>query len=354
MYEDMTYDIILQRMLDRIPNTMDKREGSVIYDALAPAAAELEMMYIELDSILHETFADTASRAYLIRRASERGITPYPASQAVIQAVSVPSALEIPMGTRFSLGDNNYFVSEKVSAGVYKLTCETGGTDGNDISGNLIPIDYVEGLESITATALLIPGEDEEDTEVFRDRYFRSTETKSYGGNRTDYIEKTNSISGVGSTKVTRAWNGGGTVLLTILDSQYSKASDALISRVQEIMDPDSEGEGLGVAPIDHQVTVDTAEEVTINISATITFQDGYTFDSQKQLIKNAINEYLLELRKEWADSDTLIVRISKIDNKILGVEGVIDITGTEINDEASNAELTMYQIPVLGTVVNS
>lgn len=354
MYEDITYDVILARMLSRIPSTMDKREGSVIYDALAPAAAELQIMYIELDNILNETFGDTAPRAYLIRRAAERGITPYPASAAVIQAVSVPSTVEIPIGNRFSIGDYNYFVTEKVSAGVYKMECETAGTDGNDISGAVIPIDYVDGLESITATALLIPGEDEEDTEDFRKRYLSSTEAKAYGGNRTDYIEKTNSISGVGSTKVTRAWNGGGTVKLTILDAQYGKASNDLIARVQNIIDPDSSGDGLGVAPIDHQVTVDTVTEVTINIETSITFAEGYTFDSQKQLIKDAINDYLYELRKEWADNDTLTVRISKIDNKILSVTGVIDVTGTELNGEASNAELTEFQIPKLGTVTNS
>ena len=76
MYEAITYEDILQRMLDRVPNTMDKREGSIIYDALAPAAAELQLMYIELDVILTETFADSASREYLILRSAERGIHP--------------------------------------------------------------------------------------------------------------------------------------------------------------------------------------------------------------------------------------------------------------------------------------
>ena len=70
MYEHITFDVILERMMDRVPNNIDKREGSIIYDALAPAAVELAQMYIELDVILNETFADTASREYLIRRAS--------------------------------------------------------------------------------------------------------------------------------------------------------------------------------------------------------------------------------------------------------------------------------------------
>ncbi len=78
MYESMSFDVILRRMLDRIPNSFDKREGSVIYDALAPAAMEIMAMYIELENVLTEAFADTASREYLIRRATERGIAPIP------------------------------------------------------------------------------------------------------------------------------------------------------------------------------------------------------------------------------------------------------------------------------------
>ena len=87
MYEDITYEIILKRMLDKVPDTIDKREGSVIYDALAPAALELQIMYIELDVILNESFGDTASRKYLIKRAAERGLSPYKASKAILKGV---------------------------------------------------------------------------------------------------------------------------------------------------------------------------------------------------------------------------------------------------------------------------
>ena len=44
MFEVITYEKIMERMLARIPNNLDKREGSVIWDALAPAAMELESM----------------------------------------------------------------------------------------------------------------------------------------------------------------------------------------------------------------------------------------------------------------------------------------------------------------------
>lgn len=85
MYENITYEVILNRMLDRVPDYMDKREGSVIYDAMAPAAVEMQNLYIELDWALEQVFVGTADRDNLIRRCAEWGIIPYPATRAVLK-----------------------------------------------------------------------------------------------------------------------------------------------------------------------------------------------------------------------------------------------------------------------------
>ncbi len=351
MYENVTFESILQRMLDRVSDQMDKRESSPIYNALAPAAVELQLMYIEFDIILKETFGDTASREYLIRRAAERGITPYPATYALLKGEFTPTSINLQIGSRFSLNDLNYYVKAKISDGVYQVECEEAGIKGNQYFGDMIPIEYIDGLETAQLTELLIPGEDEEDTEDLRVRYFSSFETKPYGGNKKDYIEKTNAIAGVGSTKVTPLWNGGGTVKLTILNSEFSKASSILIETVQETIDPTKDRSGLGVAPIGHIVTVDTVEEITVNVSTTITFDDGYSFVSLKSQIQSVIEEYLLELRKDWANQGSLIVRTAQIDTRILGIKGVLDIADTRINGSTSNLILSAYQIPVLGGV---
>lgn len=353
MYENITYEDILQRMLDRIPNSMDKREGSIIYDALAPAAVELQLMYIEFDIILAETFADTASRDYLVRRAAERGVIPYEATNAVLKAVSTPSTVNIPIGSRFSLNELNYVITEKIADGEYKVQCETTGVIGNSYFGDLIPINYIQGLETIKITDLLIPGEDEEDTESIRERYFDTFETKPFGGNQKDYIQKTNALPGVGSTKVKPVWKGGGTVLLTILNSEFSKASSTLVQYVQNEIDPTEDGTGVGIAPIGHIVTVQTADEVTISISTNITFQEGYTFEGKKSAIEETVNAYLLEIRKVWADENASVIRISQIETRILNLTGVVDINNTKINGEASNLLLDEYEIPVLGGVSN-
>ncbi len=351
MYEKMTFKTILERMLSKVSNQMDKREGSIIYDALAPAAAELQLMYIELDVILNETFGDTASREYLIRRSAERGILPREPTYAVLKG---RFNIDIEIGTRFSCDDLNYIAVEKISTGVYQMQCETVGVIGNKNFGDLIPIDYIYGLVSAELTELLIPGEDGEDTEKLRSRYFSSFDSKSYGGNITDYLEKTNNIQGVGCTKVTPVWNGGGTVKLTILNSEYDTASQELINTVQEEIDPTKDGSGVGVAPIGHIVTVNTAIGVGINIETKITFKEGYSFNMQKEKIIECLGDYLLELRKVWDSSTDLIVRISQIESRIMNVDGVIDITDTKINGFGSNFSLGTYEVPNMGVLSNA
>ncbi len=353
MYENISYEQILKRMLDRVPNSFDKREGSIIYDALAPAAMELMGMYIEINTILKETFGDTASRDFLIRRARERGVIPQPSTHAVLKAVSKPDTVDIKVGSRFSLEDLNYEVLEKIRDGEYKIKCESLGVVGNKYFGPMIPIDYIQGLQNIEITELLIPGEDEEDTEVFRKRYFDSFDSKAYGGNVEDYLRKTNSIPGVGSTKVTPVWNGGGTVKLTILDSNFDKANETLIETVQNMIDPTMDATGIGIAPIGHIVTVDTVEEVMINISTLMTFEEMYSFESVKANIMEVISKYLLEIRKQWANQDNPIVRIAQIESRILAIDGIIDIINTQINGSYNNLTLNKYQIPVIGEITN-
>ena len=350
MYENVTYESILQRMLERIPNTMDKREGSIIYDALAPAAIELQLMYLELDVIMRESFADTASREYLVRRAAERGIAPESATNAVLKGVFTPSDINV-LGKRFSCNTLNYTVTECIGNGEWMLQCETTGKEGNATFGALIPIEYIDGFERGELTELLIPAEDEEETETFRQRYFDSFESHAFGGNVADYREKTNSIDGVGATKVTPVWDGGGTVLLTIVDSNFRKPSQELIAVVQETIDPMEDGRGVGIAPIGHVVTVRGAEELQLNVTTSITFGSGYDFDSLKDEIDETIETYLAELRKDWG-GNYLTIRSSQIDARLLDIDGIIDIENTRIND-MKNLTTNGYQIPVLGGVVN-
>lgn len=349
MYENLTYEDILARLLERVPDNLDRREGSVIYDALAPCAMELRLMYSAIDEALEDSFADTASREFLIRRAAERGLFPKSAACAELRAVCVPEEAEIPEGTRFSL-DGVYFAVAGKTDGGYRIKCETAGRVGNSFSGAMLPVDYVPGLVSFSAVELLIPGEDEEDTEAFRARYLGSFDSHAFGGNVADYIEKTGAIAGVGAVKVTPVWKGGGTVELTILDSEFEAAGAELIARVQELIDP-AEGSGEGLAPIGHAVTVDAPRVVPIDVEMRLDFDEGYGFANLKSEIERVISELLLDFRKSWSARNGGSIRISQLESRLMSVKGIIDISGTKICGAASNFELGRLEIPVLGVI---
>ena len=104
MYE-VTYREILERMLNRVSDKFDKREGSVIFDTHSPTALELEILYVELNRMIAEGYGDTASREYLILRCKERGIIPYPATYAVLKGTFTPATVDV-IGKRFNLGSS--------------------------------------------------------------------------------------------------------------------------------------------------------------------------------------------------------------------------------------------------------
>jgi uncharacterized phage protein gp47/JayE len=336
----MTYDFLLGRMLGRITDDLDKREGSVIHDALAPCALELARFYGELERVIDETFADTAGREMLIRRAAERGISPFPATFAVVRAqFSAP----VPLGTRFSLGDLRY---RTVSPDT--LICEAIGSSGNRSVGELVPVDYVQGLTSSRITALITPGENEEDTEHLRRRYFESLETQSYGGNISDYKKMTLAVAGVGGVKVEPAWNGGNTVRLVICDYQWLVPSAALVAAVQSSVD--------SLAPVGHDVTVAPVCGAVIDVTACFTLADGLTFAAVQPDLEQIAADYLAEIAALWAVSDSLIVRASHLESRLLNHDGVVDITDLCLNGglNGRNITLTANQIPVRGGVTHA
>ena len=68
--------------------------------------------------------------------------------------------------------------------------------------------------------------------------------------------------------------------------------------------------------------------------------------------VTEAINGYFLELAQSWADQDeALVVRISQIESRLLGITGILDIANTTINEKAANHTLALDHIPVLGSL---
>lgn len=404
MFENKDFESIMSEMLATVSDKLDKREGSVIYDAIAPMAMELAQAYIDMEMIVDEVYADTASYYYLIKRAAENGVYPKEETYAVCRMLVSPADTAVSIGDRFNLGDLNYEVTSVIdaAAGEYQVTCETAGIVGNQQLGSLLTIETkndLNDMESAELTEVLIPGEDEEDVEDFRERYYAGFSNTSFCGNNPDYKERVSGIDGVGACKVIRMWEKGydpvkfipvaavtewigkqsaetvgaevfawlkavhdaakeklltvgGTVRVYIISSEYKAPSATLVKKVQNDVDPDDKtGEGYGLAPIGHVVKVMGVKEIPVAVEVAAVYKNGYSFETLKSDMQSVIDGYFSELAADWSTEDQLVVRKSQIESRLLLIDGVLDITEIKLNGTSDNVTLDEDAIPVRGDV---
>lgn len=372
-----TYEYILTEALSKVPDNVDKREGSIIRDALSPCCYEAAKHILYLADIIEQTYIETANGLWLDGRVIEGGITRDPATYAKKLGVfktQLDEPCQISIGQSFStVGDTilNYtavqvYANEDgdVVPGSYVMQCDTVGSVGNSYIGRIVPNDYIEKLASAEITTLLYPGEEEESDDSLRERFLANLMKTAFGGNIAQYRQWAKKIPGIGGVQVYPVWAGGGTVKLSIIDTDYNSCSSEFCQTILEKFDPENSGGetglGLGIAPIGHKVTVSTPLPRTINVSGKITLLPGYKLETLLPQIKLALEEYLLSLRQAWENSDdennySVIVYLGRISFAILNVKGVSSAYELQLNGTDTDIRLTetssLQEIPVLGTV---
>lgn len=348
MSKEISFEKTMSRMLDTISDDFDKRETSIIYQAVAMVVPELMLLQSDIELMEDEAFPDSCNYNSLVRFSGLRNIHPRQATRGVVIA---EFSKDIEIGTRFNCEERNYEVLEKINTNKYKLIAEETGHI--ESIGDLTPINDMPDLRTAKITSVYLDGREEESLESLRKRYMESLDYQAFGGNRADYIEKVTSVDGVGACKVFRRSKATssevGKITIVIVDTTYKNASRELIKNVASILTPTEDGEGAGLAPIGHKITVVGAEKQTVNIKTRITVErdiDNITRDLTK-----AIEEYLHELRTGFGSDEATVVRISAIENKILGIKGVIDVSNTTINGVEKNLTIEDKSIPVIGEV---
>jgi len=346
------FNEILARMLDRVPNKFDKREGSIIYDTLAPTAYILAAQNIMISNLVNLLFADTATGVWLDRVVNDFGMERELATNAVRQMTCTDNAgapFSVLVGARFAINDLTFIVTEEVAVGTYRIKCEQTGTKGNSYSGALLPLDYISGLGAAVLEAEpIIPAQDDETDESLRARFYESVRSVPFGGNRADYREKAMAIDGVGECVVFTASDGmgEGNVGLMIGDDLGNKASSELVAKVQSMFPED----GSGLAVIGHNVSVATSTDFEVSVDVGLTLKTGTSIDIVAPIAKAAIESYI-----ENMEFEIPTVFYAKVVSEVLNShEAILDATVT-VNGGAVNISLSKtfdnYQVPVIGTV---
>lgn len=363
--EEYDYEYFINQALSKVPEGIDTREGSIIYDALAPTCYQLAAFIMQLKNVLLETFVVTATGEYLDYRAQETGLERIEATKAIVRARLTRedgSPFSVAMGSRFSsVGDDPvyYTVIAAEEEGIFRLQAEIAGESGNKYIGVLLPLNNFNGLAEAMVTEILIPARDTETDEELRKRIIDSKEIVTFGGNITDYYYLTSGIQGVGAVQIYPVWNGGGTVRLVILDDTYKAANEVLVERVQQMIDPTSNQQGIGYAPIGHQVTVAAPTNKTIDVEFELTLNLGVSYPQLADTIHQVIEDYFDKVRRGWdertdAGYECWVFR-SQITAAILSVLGVANVQGLKLNGLEADVQLELsndkQELPLLGEV---
>ena len=62
-------------------------------------------------------------------------------------------------------------------------------------------------------------------------------------------------------------------------------------------------------------------------------------------------NPRLSVSRSCWDEKETLIVRISQVESRMLGTDGIVDVENVMLNGQAGNLVLETEEIPVRGEI---
>ena len=344
MFEEMTYENLLQDVLDNAPEDIDTRPGSIFYDAVSGILIKVAKLYTDLNLVFSLSQIETTAGEYLDVKASEYGVERHSAVAAVYEAIidgTVPAENE-----RFFY-DGLYFI--------FRDNCfeaEEAGTEYNNIAYGTaaVPVDSISGLKSSAFGNPVSHGSDAEDDESLRRRLKDRISGTGENGNKQNYKVWCESIDGVGKAKIYPLWNGPNTVKAVLIGIDGKPCSESIVAEVQEYVDPDSSGLGEGKANIGAHFTAAAAIAESISISVEVEAAEEYK-SLIVQEIRSRLAEYLKKIIMETPDNEKITVRYSAVGNLLLSIDKIADYRNLKINGSSANIQIESGYIPVTGDV---
>lgn len=354
MFEDKTYEALMAEALSYAPANVDTRQGSIYRDALTGPILALAQFYVDLDNLVSLTRIDTAPEEYLDDKGEEYAVERQAATCATYAAVIEGTPPND--GDEFIIGDLYFDLFYDDDGNPY-FECVEPGEVGNGIQDGepAAPVETIDGLISATVGSPIDAGAEAQSDDDYRERIQERISGPAENGNKQHYKTWCESVQGVGHAKIIPLWNGPNTVKGIIYGDDGQPASDTVIERVQNYIDPDTdedgEGDGLGegVAEIGAHFTAVKPDKLLLTVSATIQLAAGYTIETVQEQLEQAVKEYLKEAVIENDDEIAEpIIRYNAIGSIFMDAEGVLDYSNLLLNGATANIQPDTDEVVIL------
>lgn len=375
MYEERTFEWCMKRALARVPDTVSKRPGDIVYDMLSPVCWEMAELYFALSIMQELVFLGTAKGEYLDAWGMQTGgLVRLPATHS--RYAFAYEGAEPPEGTRF-FAEMQYFVLLRdEETGELILESEATGRETTAILPGTpaIPAVTVRGLKRAAFGVLLSAGVDTEDDEHFRQRIREKLTGPAANGNIQHYKTWAESVPGVGRAKVIPLFAGENTVMVVLFDPDGRPVMQDVVDAVQEYIDPitkdltvevdgitypSGDGNGCGAANIGAHLTTVSATPIEIRVEFTAVIEPGWSMHTAKQQAKEAIDGYFRSLALTNLDAASIamdaigtVVRVSAVGAALSACPALADYDRLLLNGSARNIEIGQTSAPVLTEVI--
>lgn len=353
--EDCDADTIHARMMDELPNDIDKTEGGFPWDFTRPTAliaAELLQFYIpEAIKLMFPQWSSGSFLDYLAAGSqTKRKASTY--AEAVLTLTGEPGTI-VPAGTVFATEAKNDQPSIEFAAVESCILNEEGkgtvlvralldGKQSNVNAGAIVLMsEPVEGIQTVTNKEKATGGTEEESDDDLRERILEAdaSEETSYIGNNADYKRWAKAVDGIGDAIVIPEWKGPETVKIVCLDQNGEGANKTLLDAVYNyIMAPDNPADRL--APPNTILTVAAPDLVNISYSFTVTVADGFELSTVISGFKKQLESYYKTVADDGA------VKYIKVHALLTETPGVEDFTDLLINDSTDNIRIENDEYP--------
>ncbi|MCM1231944.1 MAG: baseplate J/gp47 family protein [Ruminococcus flavefaciens] len=366
MFEDMTFENLLEEVLDEAPDDIDTRQGSIFYDAVAAITLKIAKLYSDLGLVIDMTTVATATGDALDTKASEYGIERHDATPARYYANF--EGVTPNEGERFFTDESFFTLQYDSLNNIRYFEAEDTGTEGNAVTpGTLaLPVGNIEGLEGATFGTIYEYGADIESDEALRARVQSKISGPAENGNKEHYKLWCEEVENIGRARIYPLWNGPNTVKAVLVDMKGNPCSQTKVSEVQNYVDPATKGyrttvngktyvvgDGLGEgrANIGAHFTAMSAEALPVNVSFTAELEKNYTVEVAQAEVQKAVGEYLQRLCVNAKETTDVVVRLTTIGGILTDLACIVDYRNLLLNGEPENIIPGQDDVPVLGEV---
>lgn len=351
MYDNKTLDDLHSLMLANIDNEYRKRQGYPTYDLTRGFAYGVKASWDLAYNTALKLDVENLEGSELDLFISERtGLDRKRATKSKGEITIVNGNGSILKGDLFATEQGVQFVateSKEVHSGdTVNIESVVGGSNMN-VGVNEItemPI-TIQGIYKVTNNAPLTGGYDTETDADYRERYYTKLRTPVNGVNANQYVLWAESVAGVGKARCIPIWNGINTVKVVLIGNDLKPASDDLVQRVQQYIDPNQNGDGSGVATIGAVTTVVKAVTKNVNIDI-YGLKVAGNLETTKEAIKTNLDRYI---KTSVFNRD--YISLAKIGLVIAETKNVDDYREIRLNNSHDSLTLNKNECGVLNEV---